>query len=387
MFDTARIVAAVANVARAPCALHAPEFLGNEWAYVKDCLDTGWVSSVGSYVDRFEHDLAALTGVQAAIATVNGTAALHVCLLLAGVVRDDEVIVPALTFVATANAVAYCGAVPHFGDCARDTLGLDPVALDIHLGEVAERRGDTTINRGTGRPIRAVVCMHAFGHPADLDLLAEVCARWHLVLIEDAAESLGSTYKGRHTGTVGRLAALSFNGNKIITTGGGGAVLTSDPALAREAKHLTTTAKMPHRWEFYHDRVAFNYRMPNINAALGCAQLETLDRFVAEKRALAVSYVEAFRDVPGGAIFTEAAFSRSNYWLNAFILDEEKGGRRDEVLAALNDAGLMSRPVWTPLHRLPMFAECPRAALQVTEAMERQLINLPSSAKLVRSED
>jgi perosamine synthetase len=364
--------------------LHEPRFCGNEWTYVKECLDTGWVSSVGAYVDRLEADLAACTGVRRAIAVVNGTAALHVCLILAGVERGDEVLMPALTFIATANAVSYCGAVPHFVDAEERTLGLDPVRLDEHLAEIAELRDDGCYNRGTGRRIKAVVPMHTFGHPVDLDALAAVCSRYRIELIEDAAESLGSLYKGRHTGNWGRVSALSFNGNKIITTGGGGAILTNDEELAARAKHLTTTAKVPHRWEFNHDQVGYNYRLPNLNAALGCAQLEQLPEFLASKRSLAGRYRKAFQGVAGVSFICEPEFASSNYWLNALLLDEDRAGERDRLLALTNDSGIMTRPAWTLMHKLPMFADCPRMELPVARSLERRLVNIPSSAGLVQ---
>ncbi len=362
--------------------LHEPVFAGNEWAYVKECIDTGWVSSAGAYVDRFESDLAAYTGVRRAVAVVNGTAALHVALLLAGVERDDEVLVPALTFVATANAVAYCGAVPHFVDSEERTLGLDADKLECYLDEIAVVEGDLCRNRQSGRVIRAVVPMHTFGHPVDLDALAAVCDRFGLVMIEDAAESLGSLYKGRHTGQWGRMATLSFNGNKTITTGGGGALLTDDDALADRAKHLTTTGKRAHRWAYEHDAVAYNYRLPNLNAALGCAQLEQLGGFLARKRQLAARYAEAFADVGGVQFVTEPPFARSNYWLNALLLDEAHAHERDQLLADTNDAGIMTRPAWTLMSSLPMYRTCPRMDLAVAESMERRLVNIPSSASL-----
>ena len=296
-------------------ALHEPQFGGNEWRYLKECLDTGWVSSVGSFVDRLEADLAAYTGVKRAIAVVNGTAALHICLLLADVQADDEVIIPSLTFIATANAVSYCNAVPHLAEVSTQTLGLDVEKLATYLATVTEMRADGCYNRGTGRRIKAVAPMHTFGHPVDLDPLLDLCNCYQLELIEDAAESLGSSYKGRHTGNWGRLSALSFNGNKVVTTGGGGAILTNDEKLADAAKHLTTTAKLPHSWEFNHDRIGYNYRMPNINAALGCAQLEQLPEMLASKRRLAERYVTAFAGMAGISVVTEPAFARSNYWL------------------------------------------------------------------------
>ena len=362
--------------------LHEPEFRGREAEYVKDCIDTGWVSSVGGYVDRIERDLAAITGTALAVATVNGTAALHICLELAGVRPGDEVLIPALTFIATANAVSYAGATPHFVDSETVTLGIDAAKLDAYLNEVAGIVDGVCVNRLTDAPIRALVIMHVFGHPSDIDALCAVAGRWNLQLIEDAAESLGSSYKGVHTGNHGVLSALSFNGNKVVTTGGGGAILTNDPELGRRAKHLTTTARVPHRWNFIHDEVGYNYRMPNLNAALGCAQLERLPDMLVRKRALADRYAEAFRKVPGVRFLTEPKGSISNYWLNALIVDDADLTLRDRLLGRMNDAGYMSRPIWTLLHRLPMFVDCPCADLSNAELLEAGVINIPSSARL-----
>ncbi|MDP3871343.1 MAG: LegC family aminotransferase [Methyloversatilis sp.] len=363
-------------------SLHEPEFHGNEWTYVKECIDTAWVSSVGKYVDQFETSLAALTGARFAVAVVNGTAAQHVGLLLARVMPGDEVIVPALSFVATANAVSHCGAVPHFVDSCMDTLGMDPVALQEHLEATTERSSGQLRNVRTGRRIAAIVPMHTFGHPVDMPELMDVAARFGLPIVEDAAESLGSTLHGRHTGTFGLLGAMSFNGNKIITTGGGGAILTDDPVLASHAKHLTTTAKKPHRWEFFHDEIAFNYRLPNLNAALGCAQLERLPDLLRRKRLLAERYREAFSLASGIRFVGEPDGACSNYWLNAIRLERPDINARDALLAASNDAGFQCRPAWTLLHRLPMYSSCPRAELPVSEALEASLINVPSSARL-----
>jgi perosamine synthetase len=363
-------------------ALHEPGFSGNEWAYVKECLDTGWVSSVGKFVDRFETQLAEYTGAKRAVAVANGTAALHASLLLVGVQPGDEVIVPALTFVATANAVAYCGATPHFADSEFKTLGLDPGKLQAYLQKIGDVRSDGCYNKQTGRRIKAVVPMHTFGHPVDLDSLIEVSIRYCLELIEDAAESLGSFYKGRHTGNRGRVSALSFNGNKIITTGGGGAIITNDEELGLRAKHMTTTARVPHAWELSHDMVGYNYRLPNINAALGCAQLEQLPSFLKKKRALAERYQAAFSNVKGVTFFTEPGHGTSNYWLNALLLDEQESGRRDAVLELTNRNGIQTRPAWTLMHRLPMFTSCPRMDLSIAEDLAKRLINIPSSAVL-----
>lgn len=366
-----------------PVPLHAPVFSGNEWQYVRECLDTGWVSSVGRFVDQFERMLADYTGAGYAIATVNGTAALHVALLLAGIKPGDEVIIPDMTFVATANAVAYCGAIPHLADIGPATLGLDPDKLDRYLHEIVLVKEGVCINKATGRPIRAVVPMHTFGHPVELDKLIDVAEKYRLAVVEDAAESLGSYYKGKHTGTFGMLAAISFNGNKIVTTGGGGAILTNDPDLAKLAKHLTTTAKLPHSWEYVHDRTGFNYRLPNLNAALGCAQLEQLPGFLERKRRLADKYRAAFAGVSGVTFFTEPEGARSNYWLNVLLLDEAFASRRDELLETANAAGVMTRPAWTLMHHLEMYKQCPRMDLSNAEDIAGRLINIPSSANLV----
>ncbi|QRM20162.1 LegC family aminotransferase [Dechloromonas sp. TW-R-39-2] len=383
-FTPASVLDALRSVVPTGSApLHEPHFQGNEWAYVKECLDTGWVSSVGKFVDRFEHDIAEFTGARYAIAVVNGTAALHICLKLAGVESGDEVVMQSLTFVATANAVSYCDAVPHFVDVEENSLGIDPEALSEHLGNISEFRGDACYNRLTGRRIRALLPMHTFGHPSNLDALLEVAKRFHLEFIEDAAESLGSYYRDRHTGNFGRLAAFSFNGNKIITTGGGGAIVTNDEVLAKLAKHITTTAKLPHRWRFDHDMVGFNYRMPNINAALGCAQIEQLPEFLAAKRQLFAHYREAFSGIEGIRVFGEQEDCRSNYWLQTLLLDNEHASMHSSLLEASNNNGLMTRPAWTPLHRLRPYAECPRMELPVTSSLEKRIINIPSSPQLV----
>lgn len=382
--DIVRAIEAV--VGHGPVALHEPRFRGNEWAYLKECLDSTFVSSVGPFVDRFERELADYTGAARAVAVANGTAALHVALLLAGVLPEDEVLVPAMTFIATANAVSYCHATPHFVDSEERTLGMDPRALREHLSSCTERRGALCIHRATGKVIRAMVPMHTFGHPADIDGLMAVASDFGIVLIEDAAESLGSTVGGRHTGTFGRLGTLSFNGNKTLTTGGGGAVLSCDPELGARAKHLTTTAKVPHRWSFVHDEVGFNYRMPNLNAALGCAQLEQLPAFLEDKRRLHRAYAQSLAPVQGVTLVSEPAGCRSNYWLQALLLDEALADQRDAVLAATNDAGLMTRPVWTLMHRLLPYRHAPCAPLPVAESLERRLINLPSSVGLLPPE-
>jgi len=383
--DIQRIVEALNTVlgdAKRPIALHEPCFSGNEWTYVKDCLDTGWASSVGKYVDKLEAMLAEFTGVKRAVAVVNGTAALHICLKLVGVEQGDEVLIPSLTFIATANAVTYCGATPHFVDSEERTLGLDPKKLSDYLHNVAEVRPGRCINKATGRRIKAVMPMHTFGHPVDLDPLIEGCSRYKLELVEDAAESVGSYYKGRHTGVMGKVSALSFNGNKTITTGGGGAILTDDEDLAKRAKHLTTTARVPHKWTISHDCIGYNYRLPNINAALGCAQLEQLTGFIRKKRDLAEKYKKAFEGIDGVRFFTEPDFAKSNYWLNALLLDENLLDQRDVLLEMTNNSGVMTRPAWTLMHKLPMFQDCPRMDLSIAENLEKRIINLPSSAAL-----
>ncbi len=366
-------------------ALHEPWFAGKEWEYVKECIDTGWVSTAGKYVDRFESMLQDFTGARRAVAVVNGTAALHMAFVLAGVKPGDEVIMPALTFAATANAAAHLNAVPHFVDCEERTLGLDPAKLSAYLDQMAEKRDGGVFNRLTGRRLAAVVPMHTFGHPVDLDPLAALCGRWTLPLVEDSAESLGSWYKGRHTGRFGKVGILSFNGNKTVTCGGGGAILTDDQDLGVLAKHLTTTAKVPHKWEYFHDAVGYNYRMPNLNAALGCAQLEQLPDFLKRKRALAEAYRTAFQTVPGVTFVTEPEACVSNYWLNALLLDSEDLNLRNEVLEMTNAVGIMTRPAWTLMHRLPMYQSCPRMDLAVSESLEKRIINIPSGPRLGRA--
>ena len=376
------VLAIKSVVGDGPLALHEPRFNGNEWVYLKECLDSTFVSSVGKFVDRFEDDLASFTGVKRAVAVVNGTAALHVALLLAGVEAGDEVLLPALTFIATANAVAYCQATPHFVDSEERSLGMDAVALREYLSTIAEIRNGQCLNRSTGRVIRAMVPMHTFGHPVDIHALLAIAHDFHLHLIEDAAESLGSTVGGQHTGTFGLMGTLSFNGNKTITTGGGGAILTNDVELGKRAKHITTTAKLPHRWNFVHDEVGFNYRLPNLNAALGCAQLEQLSSFLLDKRRLFEQYQSVFANVPGVRLVTEPAGCHSNFWLQTLLLDAAHANQRDAVLAATNDAGLMTRPIWTLMNRQPMYANAPRAPLPVAESLEERVINIPSSSGL-----
>jgi aminotransferase in exopolysaccharide biosynthesis len=356
--------------------LHAPVFSGHERQYVLETIESTLVSSVGAYVDRFERDIAAYTASERAVATINGTAALHIALRLAGVQPGDLVITQPLTFVATCNAVVHCCAEPIFIDVDRETLGLSPRALEEWLHDHAYVGGDGVCRtREDGRVIRACLPMHTFGHPANLDGLMKVCGRWRLALVEDAAESLGSLYKGRHTGTFGLLGTLSFNGNKIITTGGGGMIL-ADGTLGARAKHITTTAKRPHLYEYFHDEVGYNYRLPNINAALGCAQLERLEAFVANKRELASRYLSHFSGSDMQFV-TEPAGCRSNYWLNAVVCANRE--QRDALLKTTNDVGVMTRPIWTLINRLPSYSRCLQGPLSNAEWLEARVVNLPSS--------
>jgi perosamine synthetase len=363
--------------------LHEPHFGGNELVYLKECVDSTFVSSVGKFVDRFERDLAEYTGANHAIATVNGTAALHIALKLAGVLPSDEVLIPALTFVATANAVVYCNAVPHFIDSDKNTLGVDVAKLHRYLLGNTRIVNNQCVNNKTGSIIRAVVPMHTFGHPADMDALLHLAEEFNLTVVEDAAESLGSIYKGKHLGTFGRLGVLSFNGNKTITTGGGGAILTNDSGLAKRAKHLTTTAKLPHAWEYRHDEVGYNYRMPNINAALGCAQLEQLPRFISAQRELFNRYQNIFRNINGLNLMSEPQGCRSNFWLQTIVLDEEFSPYRDEILEFVNGAGFVARPTWVLMNLLQPFLANPAMDLSGAASLAERIINIPSSPKLI----
>ncbi|MEZ8389274.1 LegC family aminotransferase [Vibrio splendidus] len=362
--------------------LHAPTFNGNEKAYVMETIDSTFVSSVGKFVDDFERKIEAYTGTAKAVATVNGTAALHAALYMADVQRGDLVITQALTFVATCNALYHMGAEPIFVDVSPVSLGLCPKAVDAFLSEHAEITEAGCIHRQTGKRIKAVVPMHTFGHPVELDELVAVCLKWNLVLVEDAAESLGSFYKGKHTGTMGDVSAISFNGNKIITTGGGGMVLCKTEELGARTKHVTTTAKVPHPYEFFHDEPGFNYRMPNLNAALGCAQMEVIEQYLKQKRQLAKCYENLFSGTDFQFV-TEPDYAESNYWLNAIICPDKKS--REEILAGTNSAGVMTRPIWQLMHRLPMFENAMRGDLTYSEFIEAHLINLPSTPVEIKS--
>ena len=356
--------------------LHRPVFEGNERNYLVDCIDSNFVSSVGAKVAEFEGKVAKFTGSKYAIATVNGTAALHIAIELAGVKPGDEVISQALTFIATCNAISYAGAKPLFVDVDIDTMGLSPEALKRFLGEHAEKRASGTFNKTSGKRISACVPMHTFGLPCRIAEITQICADWDIALIEDAAESLGSYAGGRHTGTFGLMATLSFNGNKVITTGGGGMIITDDCALAKRAKYITTTAKVPHPYEFVHDEIGYNYRMPNLNAALGCAQMERLDEFLAIKAELANQW-DAFFDQNDVRFVTAIDGNKANHWLNALVLDSKED--RDEFLKATNDNGIMTRPIWTLMSKLSMFKDCQSDGLENSLWLEDRVVNIPSS--------
>lgn len=360
--------------------LSVPKFIGNEKKYLEECIDTTFVSSVGKFVDRFEEMVAEYTGAKKAVVCVSGTNALHMAMLLVGVERDDEVLTQALTFIATCNAISYIGAHPVFIDVDKDTMGLSPIAVKAWLEKNAEVKEGTCYNKTTGRRIKCCVPMHTFGHPVHLDELVEICNEWHIELVEDAAESIGSFYKGKHTGTFGKVGAISFNGNKTITTGGGGMLLFMDEDLGKFAKHLTTQAKVPHRWEFVHDHIGYNYRMPNINAAIGCAQMEHLENFIINKRETAAKYAEFFKDMGEIVFFKEPAECRSNYWLNAVILKDKEA--QLDFLQQTNDNGVMTRPIWELMNRLPMFEHCENDGLKNTIWFADRVVNIPSSVRL-----
>jgi aminotransferase in exopolysaccharide biosynthesis len=378
------VTQAVQNViGYGPTKLHEPTFDGNETQYVQDCIESTYVSSVGKYVDQFEIELAKYTGAKYAVSLVNGTSALHLALKLAGVKAGEEVLIQAFNFVAAANAITYCGATPHFVDIENENLGIDPIKLQNYLSEISKKNGELTGNVITGRCIKALVVMHTFGHPSKMDELVEVAKKFNLVLIEDAAESIGSYYDKKHTGTMGLLGTMSFNGNKTITTGGGGAVLTNNLELAKHAKHLSTTAKISHKWAFKHDEIGYNYRMPNINAALGCAQLEQLPNKLEKKKKLFDKYKIELSKIKGVSIIEEPKNCKSNYWLQALTLDSPSLSMRDNILKNLNAAGYMSRPGWDLLNSLDPFIESPSMSLETSNLLFQSLINIPSSPNLV----
>lgn len=362
--------------------LSVPKFIGNEKKYLNECIDTTFVSSVGKFVDRFENDMAAYTGAKKAVVCVSGTNALHMALMLVGVERNDEVLTQALTFIATCNAISYIGACPVFIDVDKSTMGLSPDAMKAWLVKNAEIRNGHCYNKNSGRRVKACVPMHTFGHPVRIEEIANICEEYHIELVEDAAESIGSKYKGKHTGLFGKVGVLSFNGNKTITTGGGGMLLFMDEELGALAKHLTTQAKMPHRWEFRHDHIGYNYRMPNINAALGCAQLEHLDEFIANKRETAAAYAEFFKNIDDIDFFMEPEYCFSNYWLNVVIMKDKEA--QQQFLQETNDNGVMTRPIWELMNRLPMFEHCEHDSLENTVWFADRVVNIPSSVRMVK---
>ena len=382
VFDAREAAAAIAALypQERPLPLHEPKLTSEDQRIVADCVASQWVSARGDYVDELETTLARWCGTGHAVAVVNGTAALHAALILAGIGPGDEVFIPALTFVATANAVSMAGAVPHLLDSEPTTLGLNPAALDARLDAVAEKSDGVWRNKETGRRLAAIVPMHVFGHPVDMASLLAVAEQWGLPVIEDAAEGLGSTYHGQPVGSFGRIGTLSFNGNKLVTTGGGGALLIDDPDLAEAAHHLTTTAKRPHRWAYDHDKVGFNYRLPNLNAALGCSQMRRLAPMLEAKRRLARHLIEGISEIPAVTAITEPPGSTSNYWLNAVLVPDRSA--RDGLLESLHDLQLLARPAWALMHKLKMYADVPKAPLPCAEWLEDRIVCLPSSPHL-----
>lgn len=379
--ETISFIRSTFNTPEAFIPLHEPRFIGKEREYVMDAIDSTFVSSVGAYVDRFEKMMTELTGAKYAVATVNGTAALHICLVLAGVTNEDEVITQPLTFVATSNAIAYTGAKQVFIDVDKDTLGMSAEKLEIFLNTHAEIRNGQCYNKSTGRRFAACVPMHTFGFACRIEAIAAICNKWNITLIEDAAESLG-TYVGKtHTGNFGQLSSFSFNGNKTVTCGGGGAIVTNDEALAKKAKHITTTAKVPHKWEYVHDHIGYNYRMPNLNAAMACAQLEQLSSFLANKRELALLYKDFFKDQSIEFVF-ETAGTTANYWLNTVLLKDRT--ERDAFLEYTNSNKVMTRPAWCLMNKLEMFKDAQTGDLSNAEWLEDRVVNIPSSVRIIK---
>lgn len=371
----------------ASAELHEPCLHGNELKYIKDCVDTNFVSSVGAYVDLFEKNLATYVGAEHAIAVVNGTSALHIALMVSGVQSQDEVLLPALTFIATANAISYCGATPHFVDSEEQTLGIDFDALTSYLEINTISKNGLCINKKSGKTIRAIVPMHVFGHPVNVDKLLDLAEKFNLIIVEDAAEALGSFYKGIHVGLFGRTGVLSFNGNKIITTGGGGAILTNDSFLAKKIKHMTTTAKVWHDFEYHHDMIGFNYRLPNLNAALGCAQLEQMPDFLKRKKMLYELYKKSFSDMPELKIFEQPKDCNSNYWLQTLILPEYLSFEKDLIISTARAAGYMCRPVWGLLNEQLPYVNCPSMNLVGAKNLSKRLISMPSAVSLVKKHE
>ena len=359
--------------------LHEPRFIGNEKKYLNECIDSTFVSSVGEFVDRFEEEIAKFTNAKYTVATNNGTSALHISLLISGVESGHEVITQPLTFVAICNAISYCIAKPIFVDVDKDTMGMSPVALESFLKENAIVKNQQCVNKSTGNIIKACIPMHTFGHPCRIDEIKDICDKYYISLIEDAAESIGSFYKDKHAGTYGQMGLISFNGNKIITGGGGGCIITDNEVLAKKAKHLTTTAKVSHKWEYTHNMIGYNYRMPNLNAALLTSQLENLETFLSSKRSVAMAYKEFFKDKPYGFV-EEPTNGHSNYWLNAIILQDKE--ERDLFLHETNSKGVTTRPIWTLMNKLPMFKDAQCGNLTNAEWLEERVVNIPSSVIL-----
>ena len=364
--------------------LHEPQLEGNEIKYLKQCINSGYVSSVGNFVNKFASLISKITKASFVIPVSSGTAGLHIALKLVGVEENDEVLLPSLTFVATANAISYCGAITNFVDVQEETLGLDPMALRKYLKNISKFSSGLTINKKTGRKIKCILPMHTFGHPCDMEEIQKVANEFNLPVIEDAAESLGSYYKNTHTGTIGEIGVLSFNGNKIATTGGGGAILTNDKNLAEIANHITTTAKIKHKWAFIHDQIGYNYRMPNINAALGCAQLEKLPQFLISKRKLYLKYLRAFQDIENVELFCEPRDTLSNYWLQTILLNRTVSHKRELILNHTNYLGIGTRPAWNLLHTLKPFQKSPRDELKTSLSLFERIINLPSSSSIIK---
>ena len=378
--DLVEFIRKTYKVPEAFIPLHEPRFFGNEKKYLLDAVDSTVVSSVGAYVDKFEDMMCDITGSRYAIALVNGTNALHLSLLLAGVEKDDEVLVQSLTFIATANAISYCNATPNFVDVDKETLGLSPSLMKEYLDEIAEMREGRCFNKKTGKRISACVPMHTFGFPLYIDELVDLCYEYNISVVEDAAESLGSYYKERHTGTFGLMGVFSFNGNKTVTSGGGGAIVTDNEELAKRAKHLSTQSKIPHKWQYKHDAIGYNYRMPNLNAALACAQLEQLNLYIKNKRELSDLYFDFFKDYKEMYLVRESKNAKANYWLNSIILKNKI--ERDNFLTFTNENGIMTRPIWGLMNKLEMFKDCPKADLRNAEWLEDRVVNITSSVRV-----
>jgi aminotransferase in exopolysaccharide biosynthesis len=357
--------------------LHEPKFLANEKKYLNECIDSTFVSSVGKFVDRFEDEFASYVGSKYAVATINGTSALHIALVGLGVCAEDEVITQALSFVATSNAISYTGATPIFVDVDLDTLGLSPYALKEFLEQNCILENGRCINKNTKKTIKACVPMHTFGHPCKIDEIVDICKEWGIIVVEDSAESLGSLYKNKHTGTFGTCGIFSFNGNKIITSGSGGVVVMDDEKLAKRLKHLSTTAKVAHRWEYVHDEIGYNYRLSNLNAALLVAQLEKLDEYLQNKRQVAYKYMEFFKTLDGVEFIKEPDFAKSNYWLNGI-----KVQNKEKILEELNSNGIMSRPIWRLLSELDMYKDCQNDGLKNSKYLQKCVVNIPSSVRV-----